>query len=86
MDRPSLGLGVGAGNYAVVYDQYNLPRPDEPLGHAHNIYLNFAAEGRGCWACWPISGCGWRVSGGAARGAAASDRLTVAVAAGIRAG
>lgn len=44
MWRDHLWLGVGAGNYAVVYDQYNLPRWYEPLGHAHNVYLNFAAE------------------------------------------
>lgn len=37
-------LGVGPGNYAVVYPEVRLPRWEEPLGHAHNIYLNTLAE------------------------------------------
>jgi putative inorganic carbon (hco3(-)) transporter len=37
-------LGVGAGNYEVVYDEYRLQNWDEPLGHAHNYYLNIWAE------------------------------------------
>jgi O-antigen ligase len=37
-------LGVGAGNYEVVYDRYALPLWPLPLGHAHNYYLNIAAE------------------------------------------
>lgn len=37
-------LGVGAGNYAAVYPQVHLPRWDDPLGHAHNVYLNVLAE------------------------------------------
>lgn len=37
-------LGVGIGNYAVAYPAYALPRWEEPLGHAHNYYLNIAAE------------------------------------------
>ncbi len=37
-------LGVGPGNYAAVYDTYRLPRWEEPLGHAHNVYLNVLAE------------------------------------------
>jgi O-antigen ligase len=37
-------LGVGIGNYAVAYPDYTLPRWYEPLGHAHNYYLNVAAE------------------------------------------
>lgn len=44
MWRDHLWLGVGAGNYAVAYAAYNLPRWYEALGHAHNVYLNFAAE------------------------------------------
>ncbi len=36
--------GVGIGNYAVAYPAYALPRWEEPLGHAHNYYLNIAAE------------------------------------------
>lgn len=37
-------LGVGIGNYAVVYAAYALPHWYEPLGHAHNIFINFLAE------------------------------------------
>ena len=37
-------LGVGPGNYAAVYPKVHLPRWEEPLGHAHNIYLNVLAE------------------------------------------
>ncbi len=36
--------GVGPGNYPAVYDQYSLPGWREALGHAHNFYLNMAAE------------------------------------------
>ncbi len=38
-------LGIGPGNYGVVYPAVRLPRWEEPLGHAHNIYLNLLAEG-----------------------------------------
>lgn len=37
-------LGVGAGNYAVAYPDYRLINWVEPLGHAHNFYLNVFAE------------------------------------------
>lgn len=37
-------FGVGIGNYAVVYPAFALPRWDDPLGHAHNYFLNIAAE------------------------------------------
>lgn len=37
-------LGVGIGNYEVVYPQYRLLNWLEPLGHAHNYYLNILAE------------------------------------------
>ncbi len=36
--------GVGFGNYAAAYPAYALIRWPHPLGHAHNIYLNMAAE------------------------------------------
>lgn len=41
-DRPWLGVGIG--NYAMVYSLYALPHWPEPLGHAHNYYLNIGAE------------------------------------------
>ena len=36
--------GVGFSNYQPLYEQYRLLNWPMPLGHAHNIYLNFAAE------------------------------------------
>jgi putative inorganic carbon (HCO3(-)) transporter len=42
LDHPI--LGVGAGNYPAAYDSYSLPGWREALGHAHNYYLNMAAE------------------------------------------
>ena len=41
-DHPLLGIGIG--NYAAVYPAYALPHWDDPLGHAHNYYLNVLAE------------------------------------------
>lgn len=37
-------LGVGAGNYDAAYQQYKVPGWDESLTHAHNYYINTAAE------------------------------------------
>lgn len=37
-------LGVGIGNYVPTYPAYALPGWKDPLGHAHNQYLNVAAE------------------------------------------
>jgi O-antigen ligase len=37
-------LGVGIGNYAVAYYDYNLKEWPFSLGHAHNFYLNMLAE------------------------------------------
>jgi putative inorganic carbon (HCO3(-)) transporter len=36
--------GVGIGNYEPIYPAYYVPPWEEPLGHAHNYYLNVAAE------------------------------------------
>ena len=41
-DYPLFGLGLG--NYALFYDDYRLINWEAPLGHAHNLYLNFLAE------------------------------------------
>ena len=41
-DRPL--LGVGAGNFDNAYRAYAVQPFDEPLGHAHNVALNFGAE------------------------------------------
>lgn len=37
-------FGVGLGNYAIRYEDYHLINWEAPLGHAHNLYLNFLAE------------------------------------------
>jgi len=37
-------FGVGPGNYAAVYPEVRMPMWHDPLGHAHNIYLNVMAE------------------------------------------
>lgn len=37
-------LGVGIGNYSANYGQYALPYWYDPLGHAHNAFINFLAE------------------------------------------
>jgi putative inorganic carbon (HCO3(-)) transporter len=44
MWRDHLWLGTGFGNYAAVYPAYAIGRWLDPLGHAHNYYLNVAAE------------------------------------------
>jgi O-antigen ligase len=41
-DRPWLGVGIG--NYEPAYGRYALPQWPLALGHAHNYYLNIAAE------------------------------------------
>jgi O-antigen ligase len=41
-DRLWLGIGIGA--YPVAYGHYSLPKWRLSLGHAHNYYLNIAAE------------------------------------------
>jgi putative inorganic carbon (HCO3(-)) transporter len=37
-------LGVGFGNYAATYPAYAIGRWLDPLGHAHDFYLNVGAE------------------------------------------
>jgi O-antigen ligase len=46
MFRSNPALGVGAGNYADAYAHYasDLATWPEALGHAHNYYINAAAE------------------------------------------
>lgn len=44
MWRDHLWLGVGFGNYAAVYPAYAVGRWLDPLGHAHNYFLNAGAE------------------------------------------
>jgi O-antigen ligase len=42
LDHPFFGVGIG--NYAVAYPHYFVTVFPEPLGHAHNYYINIAAE------------------------------------------
>jgi O-antigen ligase len=42
VDNPWLGVGIG--NYEVLYPDYALPLWPNALGHAHNYYLNIGAE------------------------------------------
>src|SRR2546426_3005663 len=42
LDHPILGVGIG--NYANAYPQYFITIFTDPLGHAHNYYINIAAE------------------------------------------
>lgn len=64
-------LGVGIGNYVPLYPAYALPGWEDPLGHAHNYYLNIAAEAGlvglgGYLFLWgAIFWHGWRVYRGA---------------------
>ena len=44
MWRDNLWLGVGFGNYGLVYPAYAAGRWLDPLGHAHNYLLNLGAE------------------------------------------
>lgn len=41
-DHPILGVGIG--NYPDAYPPYHITMFVEPLGHAHNYYINVAAE------------------------------------------
>ncbi len=41
-DHPLLGVGIG--NYGVVYPQYALEGWENTTGHAHNYYLNLLGE------------------------------------------
>ncbi len=44
MWRDNLWLGIGFGNYAEIYPAYAIGRWLDPLGHAHNYWLNIGAE------------------------------------------
>lgn len=63
-------FGVGIGNYSANYGQYALPYWYDPLGHAHNAFINFLAEtgilGLGTFlsfwlaSAWTLVRCVWR--------------------------
>jgi O-antigen ligase len=44
MANANPALGVGLGNYELAYPHFRLLNWIEPLGHAHNYYLNLLAE------------------------------------------
>ncbi len=44
MWRDNFWLGVGFGNYEVVYPAYYVGPWEDPLGHAHNYLFNLGAE------------------------------------------
>ncbi|MDM8529371.1 O-antigen ligase family protein, partial [Anaerolineales bacterium HSG24] len=44
MWRDNFWLGVGFGNYEVVYPAYAIGRWEDALGHAHNYLFNMGAE------------------------------------------
>jgi O-antigen ligase len=74
-------LGVGAGNYDTAYARYACPDWPESLGHAHNYYINAAAETGllGLAAFLIVTGAvlylGWRAS--RAWGASVSTKVAV---------
>jgi len=70
-------LGVGIGNYSTAYAGYALPHWYEPLGHAHNIFINFLAEtGVAGAAAFALVWLGaWRLSWQTARRAARRGAL-----------
>jgi putative inorganic carbon (HCO3(-)) transporter len=37
-------LAWAPGNYAAIYPEVRLPRWEDALGHAHNVYLNVLGE------------------------------------------
>ena len=41
-DHPWLGIGVG--NWSVVYPRYAIGQWSDALGHAHNVLFHYAAE------------------------------------------
>src|SRR5215469_14281932 len=77
-------LGVGAGNYSAAYARYQVS-PDwfEALGHAHNYYINAAAETGilGFLAILALVGtallAGWRAARGQERAESASHQPSV---------
>jgi putative inorganic carbon (hco3(-)) transporter len=60
-------FGVGPGNYEIIYHVVHLPRWNEPLGHAHNVYLNFLAEtgivGLFSYTILLVALCAWLIQG-----------------------
>lgn len=82
MWRDHVWLGIGPGNYSVLYPIYQIGNWDDPLGHAHNIYLNFAAEaglvGLLAYLVFWLASL-WQ----AGRAAWSNDKLAVALGAGV---
>lgn len=93
-------LGVGIGNYNAAYRDYALPGWETALGHAHNFYLNIAAEagviGLAAYIVFvssalllgarTITGLGQAMAGGSAGRGGTSLPLARVLAAGLTAG
>jgi O-antigen ligase len=75
-------LGVGLGNYATAYPDYALPRWQEPLGHAHNVYLNFGAE-TGLAGLMAFAALWLALAAQAVRSLSSRSLFTVAMGAGV---
>jgi O-antigen ligase len=86
MFRAHAVLGVGAGNYSAAYARYQVS-PDwfEALGHAHNYYINAAAEtgSLGLLAILAIVGVsmfvGWRAAHSIAGATRSSPSLDASI-------
>lgn len=88
-------LGVGAGNYGAAYQTYKVPGWDESLTHAHNYYINAAAEtgalgllallaviGAAIWVAWSATrATDWRRGGRGALAGANARALAIGCAA-----
>ncbi len=75
-------LGVGIGNYGVSYARYALAHWYEPLGHAHNVFINFLAEtgalGFGAFAVFWL-GLAWLAARTASRTGGSQAALAIGV-------
>ncbi len=75
-------LGVGIGNFAVRYGDYALPHWYDPLGHAHNVAINFLAEtgvfGAGAFAVFWL-GIAWLAYRGATRQSESEAALAIGI-------
>jgi O-antigen ligase len=78
-------LGVGAGNYSEAYPQYSVVCWPDSLGHAHNYYINAAAEtgAIGLVAFLALTGAmafvGWRATQAMLRSDASGYGLALAL-------
>jgi putative inorganic carbon (HCO3(-)) transporter len=83
MWRAAPWLGQGPGHYALVYHEYRLPLWSDPLGHAHDYYLQALAEsglvGLAGYLAF-MAACGWVALTTAVRRGGLSGALGVGLA------